>query len=133
MAAILRPFRAALVAITALAATLVFAVAGAGAAQAGVYAEIKFAPGTSEATLDGAVVRGDADSYLLEARGGQLLKTAIVALEDNVNFSVSAPDGLVLAVEETWTEIVLPYDGVYRVLVAPTRGNASYTLHVEIH
>ena len=129
----LRPVRTAALAFTALAATASLAFAGAGSAAAGVLADVHFAPGTSEATLTGAVVRGDADSFFFEARAGQLLGTGIVALEDNANFSILDPDGRVLVVEETWTQVRLPAAGRYRVMVCPTRGNATYTLHVEIY
>lgn len=131
MALSTRSLRTASAAALAAVATTV-AVAFAGTAQAGEYAQVRFAPGTSDTVIDGAVVRGDADSYFLEARRGQVLNTTLTSVEGNANFSVSGPDGRTLDVAVAWTEIVLPSDGFYRITVAPTRGNATYTLFVEI-
>ncbi|MBH0775321.1 hypothetical protein [Nocardia bovistercoris] len=128
-----RPFRAAALALTSVAAACALAIGGAGAAQAvGYQGEIRFAPGASSAVVDGAIVRGDADHYYLEARRGQVMTVSTWALEGNVNFSVSGPDGPTLVVADHSTDITLPRDGYYRVTVAPTRGNATYTLYVEI-
>ncbi|MET7768422.1 hypothetical protein [Nocardia sp. NPDC005366] len=131
MASSIRSLRAASAVALATVATTV-AVAFAGAAEAGVCTRVEFAPGTSDAVIDGAVVRGDADSYFFEARRGQVLNTTLTSVEGNANFSIASPEGAALVVEDAWTEIVLPSDGLYRVTVAPTRGNATYTLYVEI-
>ncbi|WP_216906462.1 PPC domain-containing protein [Nocardia noduli] len=131
MASNIRTVRAASAIALATVATTV-AVAFAGTAHAGVYTEVEFAPGTSAAVVDGAVVRGDADSYFFEARRGQVLDSTLTSVEGNANLSISGPDGPVIVVSDAWTRIVLPSDGFYRVTVAPTRGNATYTLYVEI-
>ncbi|WP_054814257.1 hypothetical protein [Nocardia arizonensis] len=127
-----RPFRAAAVALTAAAATVAIAFGGAGVAQAGYNGTVHFAPGTSGTVIDGAVVRGDADNYYLEARRGQTMSVFLTSLEGNANFSIAGPDGPTLLVADTYTEIVLPAFGYYRITVCPTRGNATYSLHVEI-
>jgi hypothetical protein len=94
--------------------------------------EIEFAPGSDHASIDGAVVRGDADTYAFEARAGQTLITELTSVEGNARFTTAAPDGSVLCLEETWSRITLPRSGYYTISVEPSRGNATYTLSVRI-
>lgn len=93
---------------------------------------VSFEPGASSATVENAVVRGDRDLYLLGAQGGQTMTLNISALEDNAVFDVVDPSGLILALEKTDEEILLPHTGDYEIIVGGTRGNASYSLTVEI-
>lgn len=119
-------------ALTALAAAAVLAVAGAGAASAGVFTELEFQPGHSSGGIGGAVVRGDSDTYVLEARAGQLLGAAVGSVDDNATLTLIAPDGTVLAYDELYTEVYLPQTGDYYLDIAPTRGNTEYWLEVSI-
>ncbi|MGQ4599853.1 hypothetical protein [Nocardia sp. R6R-6] len=132
MQAILRSLRLLILGVTLFVPAFAVATVGAGAANAGSIYEIKFAPGTDHASVSGAVIRGDADTYVLEARAGQTLTTDLSSVEGNARFTTTAPDGRVLCVEETWSRITLPQSGYYTISVAPSRGNATYTLSVRI-
>jgi len=110
---------------------------------------IRFAPGKSQATVSGGVVRGERNVYKLVARAGQRLSLKITALENNAVFTVYAPgttyetdaDGMVDVSGKaiaggddgitTWTG-KLPKTGRYLVVVGGTRGNADYKLTVSI-
>ena len=110
---------------------------------------IRFAPGKSQATVSGGVVRGERNVYKLVARAGQRLSLNITSLENNAVFTVYAPgaaystdaDGMVDVSGEaiagghdgiaTWAG-KLPKTGRYLVIVGGTRGNADYKLTVSI-
>jgi len=95
---------------------------------------MSFAPGTDNGTASGAVVRGSADTWVLAASAHQTMDVMVTSFEANSTFDVLAPDGTALTAPDdrtTWTG-VLPADGDYRVVVAPTRGNATYTITVRI-
>ncbi|HLS79414.1 MAG TPA: hypothetical protein VK083_21755 [Nocardia sp.] len=116
------------------AAALVIGLAGSGAAHAqGVFTQIEFAPGTSGAVIDGAVIRGESDTYFFDAYGGQWLDVTLFSLEDNAAFTITGPDGITTAYPDDVAAVLLPYDGTYAVNVAPERGNATYTLWVQIN
>jgi hypothetical protein len=129
MQAILRSLRVLVLGATVLAAAFAVAAVGAGAANAGSVYEIE---GSDHASIGGAVVRGDADTYAFEARAGQTLITELTSVEGNARFATTAPDGSVLCLEETWSRITLPRSGYYTISVEPSRGNATYTLSVRI-
>jgi hypothetical protein len=103
----------------------------------GIKKRIKFPKGFSGVTLKGGVVRGDRDEYLLRAGKGQWMKVKITSEEDNAVFQIYAPNGKTLkganeADDATDWNGSLPLTGDYRVIVGGTRGNASYSLTVEI-
>ncbi|PSN12271.1 hypothetical protein C7271_23705 [filamentous cyanobacterium CCP5] len=93
---------------------------------------VEFEPGAFSATVENAVVRGERDRYLVNAQGGQNMILSITSLEDNAVFDVISPGGLLLERETTQSDLILPYTGDYQILVGGTRGNASYTLDIEI-
>ena len=103
----------------------------------GVTKRIKFAKGRNSATVSGTVIRGDRDTYILGARGGQTMTVSITSREDNAVFQIETPDGdfLPRAGEmddaRKWSGR-LPADGDYRIIVGGTRGNASYKVTVSI-
>ncbi|MGV9334640.1 hypothetical protein [Nocardia sp. NPDC003726] len=132
MQAILRTLRLLVLGVTLFVPAFAVATVGAGAANAGSVYEIEFAPGSDRTSIDGAVVRGDADTYAFEARAGQTLTLELTSLEDNARFSTTGPDGSVLCLEETFSRITLPLSGYYAISVEPSRGNATYTLSVRI-
>jgi hypothetical protein len=104
---------------------------------AGVEQRIQFAPGTSSARVEGAVVRGTRDRYILGASEGQYMRVSISALEENAVFSIVQPDGQPIPGTEEgqdtrYWEGSLPQSGDYTVVVGGTRGNATYTLDVAI-
>jgi hypothetical protein len=98
----------------------------------GVDERVSFEPGATSATVADAVVRGEANRYVLETSGGQVMNLAMTSLEDNAIFDVVSDSGIVLAVEVTSAEIFLPHAGDYIILVSGTRGNATYELTINI-
>lgn len=121
---------------TFLLMTLVLSVASITSAD-GVRKRLKFAKGRSAATVSGAVIRGDEDTYIVGARAGQTMRVKITSLEKNAAFTVKDADGNYLqdAGEEddatNWTGD-LPSTGDYEISVGGTRGNATYKLTVSI-
>jgi hypothetical protein len=103
----------------------------------GITKRIKFARGRTSATVSGTVIRGDRDTYLLGANGGQTMSVRITSLENNAVFQIEAPDGSFLSgAGETddarrWSGR-LPEKGDYKIIVGGTRGNASYKVTVSI-
>ncbi|MBX3300136.1 MAG: hypothetical protein KF736_11805 [Acidobacteria bacterium] len=103
----------------------------------GVTKRIRFAKGKTSAVVSGAVIRGDVDTYIVGAKAEQMMTVRVTSIEKNASFTVKGPDGEYLqdAGEEDDATLVtntLPYNGDYRIEVAPTRGNATYKLTVKI-
>ncbi|MEW5928477.1 MAG: hypothetical protein AB1941_13495 [Gemmatimonadota bacterium] len=99
---------------------------------------IRFARGATSAVVEGAVVRGERAVYLARARAGQRMNVRVTSPEDNAVFQLRGPGGVgtLPGAGETddataWSG-VLPRSGDYRIVVGGTRGNAGYTLRVEI-
>lgn len=134
MTVFLTTLRKAAFAMFAIAAAFFVVTAGAGAANAsGVYTEIKFAPNTDNATVEGYLYPSTSDIYKLEARAGQLMTLSLYSGSGNARFTVSTPDGNAICVDNTWSEIRLPQSGRYHVTVNTlTRGEAYYWLGVTI-
>ena len=128
------PIRARFAAIVLGAAALA-TLPGVAAAQTNTKHRVRFQRGRTTAVLQGAVVRGDRESYVLEAKAGQRMIVHITSLEKNAVFTVYSPPPrkpLRRATERTdWTGR-LPRSGDYVIEVGGTRGNASYTLEVTI-
>ncbi len=98
---------------------------------------IRFARGKHSATVSNSVIRGESDTYIVGARAEQMMTVKITSLEDNAVFEVEDPNGEYLqdAGEEDDATLVtstLPESGDYRIVVAGTRGNATYRLTVSI-
>jgi len=55
----------------------------------GITKRIKFAKGKSTATMSGAVARGDRDTYILGAQGGQTMTVDISSAQDNAVFQIT--------------------------------------------
>lgn len=119
------------------------------AASADERPEIRFPRGGTDTVIEGGVVRGDRDIYPINARAGQTMTVTIEALEDNAVFQIFPP-GTHYARDEydmwtfhgqpvrgadgdtrQWTG-TLTSGGQYLIVVGGTRGNASYSLRVEI-
>lgn len=99
---------------------------------------LQFPPGKSGSTVEGAVVRGDRDVWLVGAGKGQTMTVKVTSLESNAVFQIDPPGSaeFVKGAGEmddatTWKG-KLPANGDYRIIVGGTRGNASYKLSVEI-
>ena len=104
----------------------------------GVKKKIQFARGSSSATVEGGVIRGERDRYYLGAKKGQTMSVKITSDEDNAVFQVYLPgeeDALPGAGDgddaKDWSG-ELPRDAEYIIVVGGTRGNASYRLKVSI-
>ena len=104
----------------------------------GVRQRIKFPRGRSSTVISNAVLRDEIDQYILNARAGQKMKVDISSVEDNASFQITRPDKTQLLPGAGFDDDArhwsgeLPDSGDYTIEVAPTRGNATYRLKVEI-
>jgi len=104
----------------------------------GVRQRIKFPRGRSSTVISNAVLRDEIDQYILNARAGQKMKVDISSVEDNASFQITRPDKTQLLPGAAFDDDArhwsgeLPDSGDYTIEVAPTRGNATYRLKVEI-
>lgn len=98
----------------------------------GITKEVHFARGKSSATIEGGVVRGDRDTYILRASQGQHMWITITSIENNAVFDVLSPGEEQFEQECRQMDGRLPESGAYKIVVGGTRGNASYTLKVTI-
>ena len=116
---------------------LVFATASVTLAE-GVRKRIKFQRGRTSTVINNAVLRDEIDQYILNARAGQKMKVDISSVEDNASFQITGPDktrvlpGAGFDDDAKHWNGELPESGDYTIEVAPTRGNATYRLKVEI-
>ena len=98
---------------------------------------IRFDTDPLSLTLNGAVVSGQRDRYNLDLIKGEMLDVVISSTEGNAVFSIIGPDGNALAGTEEGKDInnwavQAPSDGSYSIVVGSTRGNATYTLQVNV-
>jgi hypothetical protein len=103
----------------------------------GLKKRIKFPKGFSGVTLKGGVIRGDRDVYLLKAGKGQTMKVTITSTENNAVFQIYAPNAKALKGADETDDATkwkgrLPLAGDYQIVVGGTRGNASYSITVEV-
>jgi hypothetical protein len=123
--------------VTFLAGVLVFGAVSAALAE-GVRQRIKFPRGRTSTTISNAVLREEIDEYLLGAKAGQRMTVEISSVEGNAAFLIHTPgrNGMLAGAGEgddaTSWEGELPATGDYVIEVAPTRGNATYRLKVQI-
>lgn len=99
---------------------------------------IKFPRGRTSTVINNAVLRDEIDQYILNARAGQRMKVDISSVENNATFQITRPDKSQLLPGAGFDDDArhwsgeLPETGDYTIEVAPTRGNATYRLKVEI-
>jgi hypothetical protein len=98
---------------------------------------IRFDVGPMDVELKGAVINGERDRYTLSMLAGETLSAVISSLEGNASFSILGPDQSPLPGTEEYKDTIqwsipIPADGTYAIQVAPTRGNATYTLKVQV-
>lgn len=98
---------------------------------------IRFAVGPLDVSLDGAVINGERDRYSLNMLAGEILSVVISSLEGNASFSIIGPDQNPMPGTEEYKSTIqwsipIPADGAYAILVGPTRGNATYTLMIQV-
>ena len=104
----------------------------------GVQKRIRFAKGRNSAVINSAVLREDVDQYIVGAKAGQRMKVKVTSVENNAAIQITIPRqkglrpgaGFDEDITE-WSE-ALTETGDYLIDVAPTRGNATYRLTVEI-
>jgi hypothetical protein len=125
-------------ALVSIAAIFILTIALGSTLADGVKQKIRFAKGSSTATVSGTVIRGDRDRYYVGARKGQTMAVKISSDESNAVFQVYRPgeeDALPGAGDgddaTDWSG-ELPADGEYVIVVGGTRGNATYKLKVSI-
>lgn len=121
-----------------IAAVFICALALSSTFAQGVKQKVRFARGTSSATIHGAVVRGDRDRYYVSAKRGQTMSVKITSTESNAVFQVyfageqEALEGAGEDDDATEWSGELPADNDYVIVVGGTRGNATYTLKISI-
>lgn len=99
---------------------------------------IKFKKGESSATIEGGVIRGDRDTYLVGADRNQYMVVSIMSIENNAVFQIiDRNSGYYLEGTGEFDDAMrwegnLPSKGDYEIIVGGTRGNAEYTLKVFI-
>lgn len=98
----------------------------------GLTTVVRFPKGGTSASFENAVVRGERNTYILGAGGGQVMSVSIGSVENNAVFDILAPNGGTLAREKTSWSGRLPADGRYRIIVGGTRGNASYKINFAV-
>lgn len=98
---------------------------------------ISFAAGATSGAVDGAVVRGTEQHYVLGAAAGQHMHVQIDALEHNAVFALLDPAGQALSGAEPGADATdwsgpLPSSGDYQIVVGATRGNATFHIDITI-
>jgi hypothetical protein len=97
-------------------------------ASGGANKTVKFGRGKSSASYSNSVIRGDQDTYNLNAGAGQFMTVTVTSVENNASFQIIAPNGKELVLDDTnWRE-ELPASGNYQIIVGAGRGNATYTI-----
>ena len=128
---------------------LAFLVAGSSLAE-NLKKDIKFAPGTTSATMDDGIARGDTYAYAIIAKAGQTMEVSITSVEENAVFAIYQP-GAKFVKKDGETDIKgatlskagseddakswsgkLPKSGKYLIVVGSTRGGSDYKLKVTI-
>ncbi len=79
-----------------------------------------------------ARVRGEAYLFRIEVAEGQTLTARVSSIEDNAVFAISSPSGALLA--EGQTELVVSGTdaGSFEIVVGSIRGNAPFTLEIDV-
>lgn len=100
----------------------------------GVKQNVVFPKGQQGTTIDGSVVRGDQDVYVLRANAGQTMRVSVTG---NAAFVIYQPNGKTLpnageGQDAILWEGILPVKGAYKIEVGGTRGNAEYSLTIGI-
>lgn len=100
---------------------------------AGADTRIQFNRGSYGKTIHSSVVRGNVENFWIRAGRGQTMSVWIESNEDNAVFRVVGDGGSLSPDEQVNWNGRLPINGDYLIEVAPTRGNATFDLTVEIH
>lgn len=101
-------------------------------ASGGKTTVVRFRKGGTSASYSNAVIRGERDTYILGASGGQLMSVSISSTENNAVFDVIGANGRTLVSESRGWSGQLPADGKNRIIVGGTRGNATYKISFSV-
>lgn len=94
--------------------------------------EIKFARGTHAWSGKGAIVRGSVAKYWVKAARGQAIHVWVTSAEKNAVFQVIGDGGALSPTEQKDWRGKLPINGDYLIEMSSQRGNATFTLNVDI-
>jgi len=93
---------------------------------------VEFRRGTNNTTVDGDLVAGTVDRYVLEAGADQMMIVHVDGAPD-ITFSIVAPDGTLLVEDEVLAAVSLPADGDYVVEVATGDAGGAYSIDFLIN
>lgn len=113
-------------------AILAFALLTSQVQAKGPVETVHFARGTTGTVLEGGVLRGEINTYILGAARGQTITVSISSVENNAYFDLVNPSGNLMQQEAQSAKMRLPANGNYRLLVGSSRGNATYKIKVTI-
>lgn len=98
----------------------------------GLTQRIQVPSGALSTNVEGSVVLGTRNTYLLRTQRGQTLSFNLDATEGNAVFDVVAPNGVTVAQGTDFWNGTSNANGDYRIIVGSTRGNANYNLNVAV-
>lgn len=104
-------------------------------AQKETTTRVKFPKGRTSTIIKGGIVRGEVHNYVLGAKEGQTMTVHITSPEKNAVFTIyfsGKQESLEGASEVKDWQGVLQADNDYVIEVGSSRGNASFTLEVNI-
>ena len=93
---------------------------------------VEFPRGTFGTTVHDHVNGGQLDRYLLWAAPGRTMTVTLDSSRNAARFSILAPNGDVLAGEQTSAAVSLPATGDYTVAIWSISGNPDYDVSFEI-
>ena len=108
------------------------------ALSAGIKKRVRFPRGSHSTTIGGAVIRGEEDRYIVGAKEGQTMTVRIRSVEKNAAFLIyfageqESLEGAGEGDDATHWSGKLPTTTDYIIVVAGTRGNATYKLEIRI-
>jgi hypothetical protein len=95
---------------------------------AGSTQRIRFAPGTTTASVHADLAPATTHSYALRAAAGQTMAVQVAPLVPNITFTILAPDGTPLAEDQAQASVTLPANGDYVVVVETTSSGGPYQI-----
>ena len=93
---------------------------------------VRFPAGAFGTRIECALVRGETYLFRVEVAEGQTLTAGVSSVEDNAVFAISSPSGALLAEEQTELVVSGTDAGSYEIVVGSIRGNAPFTLEIDV-
>jgi hypothetical protein len=93
---------------------------------------VRFPAGAFGTRIECALVRGETYLFRVEVAEGQTLTAGVSSVEDNAVFAISSPSGALLAEEQTELVVSGTDAGSYEIVVGSVRGNAPFTLEIDV-